>query len=72
MIHVDAHALAASEKVGLGASNGQNCDAENCVGGSVHNYYLSKNGTKVGVVGPVKSCFIFVDDMKGSLPALGD
>ena len=72
LVLVDAYPLAAWKESDFIPSCCENCDAEESVGGSVHDGDLSEDGSKVGIVGTVESCSIAEDDMEGAVPALRD
>ena len=72
LVLVDAYPLTAWKESDFVPSCCEHCDAEESVGGSIYNGYLTEDGSKVGIVSTVESCSIAEDDMEGAVPALRD
>ena len=72
LVLVDSDTLTAWEESDFVPSCCENCNAEQSVGCSVHDGYLSEDRSKVGIVGTVESGSIAEDDMKGTVPTLRD
>ena len=72
LVLVDAYPLTAWKESDFVPSCCEHCDAEESVGGSIYNGYLTEDGSKVGIVSAVESCSITEDDMEGAVPALRD
>jgi hypothetical protein len=72
LVLVDAYPLIAWKESDFIPSCCEHCDAEESIGGSVHNGDLSEDGSKVGIVSTVESCAIAEDNMERAVPTLRD